>query len=154
SDPWLHYVDYRENISWDNSSSAREAEWLATLVPRTFYVTTQIARAWHDAGRNDRALEAFRELEEQLGEPFDRKDQDLYLAALRRPRSERIAHLEAGLHPLDVATAKKLIVLQIEDRRYAQAEARARSLLGQPSELRWGCWILVELAGLRGQADA
>lgn len=152
---WLYYVDYRENISWDDASSAREAEWLETWVPRSIFLTRQIVRAWKDANRPERALPVFASLEEQIGKPWMRGVQDPFLEALGRPLDERIARIEEGhqAFPHNVDLLKDLIALETKAGRYASAEARARTLLGRQGLLQWTCGQLAILRARQGRPE-
>ncbi len=152
---WLDYVDYKERVGWDDSSTAAEAAWLETLVPRNFTIASRIIATWRDAERDDRAFRTLEAYERQRSFPVFALTRDDLLAAARRPVAERLATLEAGrrARPRDAAITKRLVSLLIRVRRYADAERTVRTLLERPSHFEYACRQLTNLAARQRQAE-
>ncbi len=152
---WLDYVDYKETIGWDDSSTAAEAAWLETLVPRNALVTAKIVATWRDAERDDLALQTLERFERQRNFPSFALTRDDLLAAAARPVTERLATLEAVrlARPHDPGVTKRLVSLQIRAQRYKDAERAVRGLLDQPSQFEYACNKLVKLAAWQGEAE-
>lgn len=152
---WLHYVSFKENIGWDDSSILTEARWLETLVPRTRYTTGKIVQAWQSAKQPDHALATIDWLTELKGTAVLPIFADDVLSDLNRPLPERIARLERALReiPADAILQDRLLDLLKTTGDVARAESIAKELLQVPTYHKAACEDLADLAAIRGKSD-
>ena len=152
---WLYYVDYKEQIGWDDSSIVDEARWLETLVPRTRATTANIADAWTKAKQPARALATIDWLVEVTGTAVLPVRADDVLDILNRPMRERIARLDRALRetPGDADVQNRLLDLLKSTGDVSRAESIAKQLLELPSHHKAACDDLADLAAVRGKPD-
>ena len=152
---WLHYVGFKEDIGWDDSSIVADARWLETLVPWTRFTTAKIVQAWRSAKQPDRALATIDWLTKLKGTAVLPIPTDDVLSDLNRPLAERIARLERALRetPGAAILQDRLLDLLKTTGDVPRAESVAKKLLQVPTYHQAACNDLADLAAIRGKSD-